>query len=81
MLPGKRLDASMARTIAQLAYKFAVFYVDGNEDHCIPILALSSVLEDERFGDWVSVAFERMQTFCLPCNRARSAIVIKRELE
>lgn len=53
---------------------FAAFYVDGNEDHCVPILALQSIIADERMGDWVSVAFERMGAFGLPCDTATQAI-------
>lgn len=53
---------------------FAAFYADGNEDHCIPMLVLNSVTEDQRFSDWVSVALERMPVFGLPCSQAASAI-------
>jgi len=53
---------------------YAAFYVHGEPGHCIPILALRSVLTDQRFGgDWVSVALERMTTFALPQVQARSA--------
>lgn len=54
---------------------FAVFYVDGSVDHCIPVLALKSVTEDERFGDWVDVALHRMEHFNLPAQAALSEIV------
>lgn len=53
---------------------FAAFYVNGNEDHCVPMLALRSVTRDERFGDWVAIALERMQVFGLPCESAQNAI-------
>jgi len=54
---------------------FAAFYVRGNPDHCIPILTLRSVLEDQRFGgDWVSVALERMTAFALPQKQAANAV-------
>jgi hypothetical protein len=52
---------------------FGAFYVNGNEDHCVPILALRSVTYDQRFGDWVAVALERMQVFGLPCDAANKA--------
>ena len=53
---------------------FAAFYVNGNEDHCVPILALRSVTLDERFGDWVAIALERMKIFGMPCASASAAI-------
>ena len=53
---------------------FAAFYVDGNPEHCVPILALRSVTCDDRFGDWVSIALERMQYFGLPCTSAADAV-------
>jgi len=52
----------------------AAFYVQSNKDHCIPILALRSVLDDERFGgDWVTVALHRMSEFGLPQQAAFDA--------
>ena len=54
---------------------FAAFYVRGEPGHCIPILALRSVLADQRFGgDWVAVALERMTAFALPQEQAASAV-------
>lgn len=53
---------------------FAAFYVEGNEDHCIPILALRSITLDERFGDWVAIALERMKMFGMPRDSASAAI-------
>lgn len=54
---------------------FAAFYVRGEPGHCIPILALRSVLADQRFGgDWVGVALERMTAFALPQEQAASAV-------
>ncbi len=53
---------------------FAAFYVDADPGHCIPILALRAVLADERFGDWVSVALERMAAFGLPQEQAGNAV-------
>ena len=54
---------------------FAAFYVNGDPGHCIPILALRSVLADQRFGgDWVAVALERMISFSLPQKEAKSAV-------
>lgn len=53
---------------------FAAFYVDGKPEHCVPILALRSVTGDDRFGDWVSIALERMQHFGLPCTSATDAV-------
>jgi hypothetical protein len=53
---------------------FAAFYVDGKPEHCVPILALKSVTCDDRFGDWVSIALERMQHFSLPCTLASDAV-------
>lgn len=53
----------------------AAFYVQGSADHCVPILALKSVLEDERFGgDWVSVAVHRLSEFSLPQAQAQQAV-------
>lgn len=53
---------------------FAAYYVDGSPEHCVPILALRSVTSDERFGDWVSIALERMQHFDLPSTAAAAAV-------
>lgn len=53
---------------------FAAFYVKGIADHCIPILALKSVMNDQRFGgDWVAVAIHRMTAFSLPQADAEAA--------
>ena len=53
---------------------FAAFYVNGSKDHCIPILALKSVLLDQQIGnDWVTVALERMTSFALPQDNAQKA--------
>jgi len=55
---------------------FAAFYVHGEPDHCIPILALRSVLADQRFGgDWVNMALERMTVFALPQKQAKNAVM------
>ncbi|MBH3383299.1 hypothetical protein I5S53_04810 [Pseudomonas juntendi] len=52
----------------------AAFYVEGEGRHCVPILALKSVLEDERFGgDWVAVALHRLADFALPQAQAQQA--------
>ncbi|MFK0093891.1 hypothetical protein [Pseudomonas sp. NPDC090592] len=52
----------------------AAFYVQGVARHCVPILALKSVLEDERFGgDWVAVALHRLADFALPQAEAQQA--------
>jgi hypothetical protein len=53
---------------------FGAFYVDGNPEHCIPILALRSITADDRFGDWVTVALQRMEHFGLPCTSATNAV-------
>jgi len=53
---------------------FAAFYVGGNEDHCVPMLSLRSVTLDERFGDWVAVALERMKIFGMPSDSAQNAM-------
>lgn len=53
---------------------FAAFYVGGSEDHMVPSLTMRSITLDERFGDWVAVALERMQVFGLPSAAANSAI-------
>jgi hypothetical protein len=53
---------------------FAAFYVGGNEDHCVPSLTMRSITLDDRFGDWVAIAVERMTTFGLPNAAASSAI-------
>jgi hypothetical protein len=52
---------------------FAAFYVGANEDHCVPSLTMRSITLDERFGDWVAIAVERMATFGLPNAAASSA--------
>ena len=52
----------------------AAFYVQGEQKHCVPVLALKSVLEDERFGgDWVAVALHRLTEFALPQADAQQA--------
>lgn len=54
---------------------FASFYVDGSQAHCMPILALKSVMTDGRFGsDWMDVALGRMAMFCLPRSDAIRAV-------
>ena len=53
---------------------FAAFYVGGSEDHLVPSLTMRSITLDERFGDWVAVALERMQVFGLPNAAASGAI-------
>jgi hypothetical protein len=53
---------------------FAAFYVDGKADHCVPILALRSVAEDDRFGEWVETALHRMSAFGLPSQDALEAV-------
>lgn len=53
---------------------FAAFYVDGDKGHCLPSLTFRSVTLDERFADWVAIAFERMRVFGLPCAAASEAI-------
>jgi hypothetical protein len=53
---------------------FAAFYVGGSADHCVPVLALRSIVLDPRFADWVAVALERMPVFGLPCARADQAL-------
>jgi len=53
---------------------FAAFYVSGNEDHCVPTLIMQSVMDDDRFRDWVAVALERMSVFGLPNASAKGAI-------
>lgn len=49
---------------------FAAFYTDTDSAglRCIPILALRSVMQDERFADWVVIARQRMRMFGLPTN-------------
>lgn len=49
---------------------FAAFYIDTDSpgQRCIPILALRSVMQDERFADWVVIARQRMRMFGLPCE-------------
>jgi hypothetical protein len=49
---------------------FALFYVDALPAHCVPLLAMRSVLNDERFGDWVSNALARADAFGLPVSDA-----------
>ncbi|WP_426810504.1 hypothetical protein ABOC32_06680 [Pseudomonas sp. WOUb67] len=52
----------------------AAFYVQGQARHCVPILALKSVLEDKHFGgDWVAVALHRLASFALPQADAQQA--------
>lgn len=57
----------LAATERLLPEWFAAFYVDGDARHCIPILALRSIMGDENFsGDWVDIALNRMAVFSLP---------------
>jgi hypothetical protein len=52
---------------------FAAFYIDMDSpgQRCVPILALRSVIQDERFSDWVVIARQRMRVFGLPCEETR----------
>jgi len=53
----------------------AAWYVANDPDHCIPVLALQSVLQDEHFsGDWVDLALQRMGVFRLPRAKAIEAL-------
>lgn len=53
----------------------AAWYVGHDPGHCTPVLALKSVLQDERFsGDWVDVALHRMGVFRLPRAKALEAL-------
>lgn len=53
----------------------AAWYVAHDPGHCIPVLALRSVLQDEQFsGDWVDVALQRMAVFGLPRAKALEAL-------
>lgn len=53
----------------------AAWYVANDPGHCIPVLALRSVLQDEQFsGDWVDVAMHRMGVFRLPRAAAIEAL-------
>lgn len=53
----------------------AAWYVANDPGHCIPVLALRSVLQDEQFsGDWVDVALHRMGVFRLPRAKALEAL-------
>ncbi|KPY55639.1 hypothetical protein [Pseudomonas amygdali] len=53
---------------------FAAYYVQSSAEHCVPILALKSVMNDQRFGgDWVAVAIHRMTAFSLPQADAEAA--------
>lgn len=52
---------------------FALFYVDSAPDHCVPLLALRSVLDDGRFSDWVDAALVRAAAFRLPTVEAVQA--------
>jgi hypothetical protein len=45
---------------------FCAYYVDGMAVHCVPLLALKSVVDDERFDDWVGTAIARMDAYGLP---------------
>ena len=54
---------------------WAVFYVGGSPEHCVPLLALRSVVDDERIGgDWVSTSLARMDAFGLPTASATAAL-------
>lgn len=54
---------------------FAVFYVDSDPGHCVPLLALRSVLDDGRFSDWVTAALVRATVaFGLPTGDASRAV-------
>lgn len=58
---------------------FAAFYVAGDAHHCVPILALRSVISDQKFGgDWVDIALNRMTVFCLPNLDATIAVKTKK---
>lgn len=48
-----------------------MFYIDSSVEHCVPVLALKSVLDDGRFSDWVEVALERIEVFGLPTGQAK----------
>jgi hypothetical protein len=52
---------------------FAAFYIDTDAagQRCIPILALPSVIQDERFVDWVVIAQQRMPMYGLSTGEAR----------
>ncbi len=53
----------------------AAWYVGHDPGHCIPVLTLRSVLQDEQFsGDWVDVAMQRMGVFRLPRAKALEAL-------
>ncbi len=53
----------------------AAWYVNHAPEHCIPVLALKSVLQDEHFsGDWVDAALQRMGVFRLPRAKALEAL-------
>ncbi|ANN80903.1 hypothetical protein [Bordetella flabilis] len=49
---------------------FALFYVDASVEHCVPLLALRSVLDDSRFSDWVPAALARAASFGLSTDKA-----------
>lgn len=49
-----------------------IFYIDSSVEHCVPVLALKSVLDDGRFSDWVDVALERAEAFGLPTGQAKA---------
>lgn len=52
---------------------FAAFYVDGNPDHCVPLLTLMSATLDPRLNDWVRMAILRMPLYGMPCVAAQTA--------
>lgn len=52
---------------------FALFYVDGAPEHCVPLLAFRSVLDDGRFADWVPAALARAESFGLTTEEATKA--------
>jgi len=53
---------------------FCAFYVDGDKNHCVPLLSFKSVMDNAQFGgDWVDVALKRMAAFCLPHEEALRA--------
>ena len=58
----------------------AAYYVDGNAEHCVPLLALPSMMLDARMADWLTIAFERMPLFGMPCATARAAVADRKSV-
>lgn len=61
---------------------FAAFYVDSNQRHCIPMMALKSITSNPSFGgNWVDIALARMPSYGLHQYEAESALARNLRIE